>query len=165
MEECRRRCRGCGRKGQAALKELCPLWFFWHFATFNYIIVLHGTDTLVFVLYNTVHLNYNNIIYKDHLKHTTCDSGCSQGNQFKSTVQTGVICQTHHQLQMHEISAILIPAAKASSSKLSLWCWFHMQEPNQFRTLQLTSQGELGQNQFWLNHGQFQNEQKGTKFN
>ena len=24
--------------------------------TFNYIIVLHGADTLVFVLYNTVHL-------------------------------------------------------------------------------------------------------------
>ena len=30
--------------------------------TFNYIIVLHGADTLVFVLYNTVHLN-NNISY------------------------------------------------------------------------------------------------------
>ena len=28
--------------------------------TFNYIIVLHGADTLVFVLYNTVHLNNNN---------------------------------------------------------------------------------------------------------
>ena len=32
--------------------------------TFNYIIVLHGADTLVFVLYNTVHLNNNNIIYQ-----------------------------------------------------------------------------------------------------
>ena len=33
--------------------------------TFNYIIVLHGADTLVFVLYNTVHVNNNNkiIIY------------------------------------------------------------------------------------------------------
>ena len=29
--------------------------------TFNYIIVLHGADTLVFVLYNMVHLNDNNI--------------------------------------------------------------------------------------------------------
>ena len=28
--------------------------------TFNYNIVLHGADTLVFVLYNTVHLNNNN---------------------------------------------------------------------------------------------------------
>ena len=25
MEGCRIRCRGCGRKGHAALKELCPL--------------------------------------------------------------------------------------------------------------------------------------------
>ena len=31
--------------------------------TFNYIIVLHGADTLVFVLYNTVHLNNNIYIY------------------------------------------------------------------------------------------------------
>ena len=31
--------------------------------TFNYIIVLHGADTLVFVLYNTVHLNNNISIY------------------------------------------------------------------------------------------------------
>ena len=30
---------------------------------YSRIIVLHRADTLVFVLYNTVHLNNNNIIY------------------------------------------------------------------------------------------------------
>ena len=38
--------------------------------TFNYIIVLHGADTLVFVLYNTVHLNNNISIYKEVVSRT-----------------------------------------------------------------------------------------------
>ena len=63
MEERGRRCRGCGRKGQAALKNYAHCDSF-DTVTFNYniIIVLHGADTLVFVLYNTVHLNNNNNI-------------------------------------------------------------------------------------------------------
>ena len=56
MEECGRRCRGCDK---LPLKNYAHCDSF-DTVTFNYIIVLHGADTLVFVLYNTVHLNNNN---------------------------------------------------------------------------------------------------------
>ena len=58
-----------GAAEDVAEKDKLPLKNYAHCdsfdtVTFNYIIVLHGADTLVFVLYNTVHLNNNiNIVY------------------------------------------------------------------------------------------------------
>ena len=54
-----------GAAEDVAEKDKLPLKNYAHCdsfdtVTFNYIIVLHGADTLVFVLYNTVHLNNNN---------------------------------------------------------------------------------------------------------